>query len=300
MTFCTTFRSSSSPPIRKPADRRAARTILPDRQACSRKTWSARWSVRPCSSTPAPAWRRPPPEAAARPFSAVPRRNMKSLRNAILCEGHCRGTGHACPRRSTTALLPKPPAFARAGRLRQVCGVAMVGPAGFWRGAAGRSRRSGLAERFASAGAGSGHCAGRGRGRFAGGLGPAARAAGCACAQVPGRGQQGVERRGRAKRRGGQPPRGEQQRTGAGDRRARPRLEASQRFEIALRNTDISMAQQNHELRYLWVHNAPKGIFGEFARRCSGLCCRRDHMALALPAHDVISAPSARQPPGIC
>lgn len=36
--------------------------------------------------------------------------------------------------------------------------------------------------------------------------------------------------------------------------------EAKQRFENALKNSDISMSQQDTDLRYLWVHNAPKGL----------------------------------------
>lgn len=36
--------------------------------------------------------------------------------------------------------------------------------------------------------------------------------------------------------------------------------EATQRFETALKSSDISMAQQDPDLRYVWVHNAPKGM----------------------------------------
>ncbi|MBB4198922.1 two-component sensor histidine kinase [Rhodoblastus sphagnicola] len=36
--------------------------------------------------------------------------------------------------------------------------------------------------------------------------------------------------------------------------------EANQRFKLALRNSEISMVQQDRDLRYIWVHNAPKGM----------------------------------------
>jgi two-component sensor histidine kinase len=42
--------------------------------------------------------------------------------------------------------------------------------------------------------------------------------------------------------------------------RAQALDESNQRFEKALTNSDISMAQQDCDLRYVWVHNAPKGI----------------------------------------
>lgn len=36
--------------------------------------------------------------------------------------------------------------------------------------------------------------------------------------------------------------------------------ENKQRFDTALKNSDISMAQQDPDLRYIWVYNAPKGL----------------------------------------
>lgn len=73
--------------------------------------------------------------------------------------------------------------------------------------------------------------------------------------------------------------------------RARALEEASQRFEIALRNTDISMAQQDHELRYLWVHNAPKGLSSAslLGQLQQDVLPPETHMALAAAKRDVMA-----------
>jgi two-component sensor histidine kinase len=41
---------------------------------------------------------------------------------------------------------------------------------------------------------------------------------------------------------------------------ARERDELSQRFHFALKDTGVSMSQQDRDLRYIWIHNAPHGL----------------------------------------
>lgn len=42
--------------------------------------------------------------------------------------------------------------------------------------------------------------------------------------------------------------------------RARELDDVNQRFHLALKDTGVSMSQQDRDLRYIWVHNAPHGL----------------------------------------
>jgi len=60
--------------------------------------------------------------------------------------------------------------------------------------------------------------------------------------------------------------------------------EANQRFENALKNSDISLAQQDCDLRYVWVHNAPKGM------AAASLLGRLQSDALPIEADRILAA----------
>lgn len=77
--------------------------------------------------------------------------------------------------------------------------------------------------------------------------------------------------------------------------RARAYDEARQRFEIALKNTNISMAQQDVDLRYVWAHNSPKGLSAEtlIGRLQQDVLPQDTHLILAAAKREAMASQTA-------